>query len=76
MKQQETIDPAFRDFDQLPDSAYVDLKVVMRLRSCSSATVWRDAKNGRIPKPHKLSIRNTRWNVGELRKVLSISEAT
>lgn len=66
-----TINPTLRDFDQLPDSAHVRLPVVKALLACSVASVWRGVREGRIPKPHKLSPRTSCWNVGELRQVLS-----
>ena len=60
-------------FDQLPDSAHVRLQVVAGLFGCSTATVWRSAKKGIIPKPVKLTEKITAWNVGEIRKVLEVS---
>lgn len=65
------IDSALSNFDSLPDSAYVRQPVVEALFSCSSATVWRRVKDGRIPKPKKFSERVTTWNVGALRKTLA-----
>jgi len=61
---------ALTNFDQLPNSANVRLPVVMALYGVSPATVWRNVKNGRIPKPQKLTPRTTAWNVGELRAAL------
>lgn len=72
--EQTTINPALRDFDQLPDSAHVRLPVVQALHACSAASVWRGVKQGRIPKPRKLSPRTTCWNVGELRQALAINK--
>ena len=71
MQPKNTINPSLRDFDSLPDSAYVRQPVVEALFSCSSATVWRRVKDGRIPKPRKFSERVTTWNVGALRKTLA-----
>jgi len=65
------VDSALKDFDSLPDSAYVRQGVVARLLNCSRTTVWRMAQSGRIPQPKKLSGRVTAWNVGELRKALA-----
>lgn len=53
------IDPALRDFDSLPDLAFVRLPVVQALFACSRATVWRRVKSGRIPAPVKFSERIT-----------------
>lgn len=66
----EKIPEALRNFDQLPDTANVRQPVVQGLYGCSAASVWRGVKDGRIPKPRKLSPRTTCWNVGELRAAL------
>ena len=65
------ISDALRDFDLLPDSANVRQPVVEALFACSSATVWRRVKDGRLPAPRKLSDRVTAWNVGQLRRALA-----
>lgn len=67
------ISDALRNFDSLPDSAHVRQPVVEALYACSAATVWRGVKNGRIPKPRKLSPRTSCWLVGELREALTLS---
>ncbi len=59
------------NFDQLPDSAHVRQPVVEALYACSSATLWRRVKEGKIPAPKKLSARISAWNVGELRSDLA-----
>lgn len=64
------ISEALRNFDALPDSAYVRLPVVTGVFACSPATVWRRVKKGTLPTPRKLSEGVTAWNVGELRKAL------
>lgn len=61
-------------FDSQPNSANVRLPVVMALYGISSASVWRNVKNGNIPKPRKLTTRTTVWNVGELRVALGLQE--
>ena len=68
-----SINPALRDFDQLPDSASVRLPVVAALFACSVPSVYRGIKAGRIPAPRKLSPRTSCFNVGELRKALAQS---
>lgn len=60
-----------RAFDELPDSAYVPVKVVCGLYSCSAASVWRWVRNGQLVAPHRLGPRSTRWSVGELRAALN-----
>lgn len=62
--------PALLGFDSLPDSSFVPLPVVCSLFSCSPATAWRRVKSGQLVAPHKLGLRTTRWNVGQLRQVL------
>ena len=57
-------------FESLPSDAYVNIQSVKALFGCSSSTVWREVKRGHIPKPYKLAMRTTRWNVGELRDAL------
>lgn len=62
---------ALRNFDALPDSAFVRLPVVSALFAFSPATVWRKVKARTIPAPRKLSESVTAWNVGQLRKALN-----
>ena len=64
------IPDALRNFDSLPDAANVRDKTVAGLIGCSVPTVWRMARDGRLPKPRKLSERVTAWNCGELRAAL------
>lgn len=71
----KTIPSALQHFDQLPDSAYVRQPIVEALFACSGTTLWRRVKDGRIPRPRKLSDRVTAWQVGELRRVLNGQEA-
>jgi len=63
---------ALSTFDSLPNTSNVRLPIVMALYGISSATVWRNVKSGKIPKPRKLTARTTAWNVGELRSALFI----
>lgn len=65
-----SMNPALRDFDALPDSAMVSIKVVCALFGCSPATVWRRVKNGDLVEPKRLGGGTTRWSVGELRAEL------
>lgn len=60
---------ALKHFDLLPADARVRLPVVTALLSCSKPTVWRMAKDGRLPAPRK-SGGMTYWLAGELRAVL------
>ncbi len=61
---------ALNNFDQLPDSAEVSVRVIAARHSISNPTVWRWTIAGKLPQP----IRRggvTRWNVGELRRALA-----
>lgn len=66
-----TIPEALKNFDQLPNSAFIRLPVLQGLYGISSASVWRGVKKGTIPAPNKLSERCTAWNVGLVRKALA-----
>jgi predicted DNA-binding transcriptional regulator AlpA len=72
MKQQLTqaIPPALSQFDQMPNSAYIRLPVIMSLYGVSAATIWRMCKAGKLL-PHKLTPRTTAWNVGQVRAALA-----
>ena len=70
MRLQTTINPALRDFDQLPSSQQIRLPVVKAILGVSSATVWRMVKAKQL-KTYKLTERTTTFNVGELRALLS-----
>ena len=65
------INPALSQFDQMPNSAYIRLPVIISLYGVSAATIWRGVKNGTIPKPSKLTERTTAWNVGLVRAALA-----
>lgn len=62
-------DTALKNFDSLPNAAAVDAKTVAALCGCNVSTVWDRSSRGDLPKPLKIG-GSTRWNVGELRKVL------
>lgn len=71
---QSTINPALRDFDQLPNSQHVRLSVVKSLLGVSSATIWRMVKAKKL-KAHKFTERTTTFNVGELRTLLASKQS-
>jgi predicted DNA-binding transcriptional regulator AlpA len=64
------IPDALKNFDSLPDSAFVRQPVVEALFGYSGSTVWRRVKTGLLPAPEKLGPRVTAWNVGKLRRTL------
>lgn len=64
---QKTIPPKLANFDQLPDSSLVDVKVVSGVFDCSTNTAWRRYGHLAI----KVSSQQTRWRVGDVRKALA-----
>lgn len=57
---------ALTQFDELPASAHVRLRVVAALFGISTATVWRWSKSGQLPAPVRMN-GVTMWNVAALR---------
>lgn len=57
-------------FDELPDSGYVRLPIVLLLFGCSKASWWRWVKILRVPSPVRFGSRFSAWQVGELRACL------
>lgn len=57
--------------DDLPDSAFVRVTKAASLLDISVPTVWRWAREGRIPKPQKVGPNVTGWRLGELRAHLT-----
>ncbi|MHB1188754.1 helix-turn-helix transcriptional regulator [Thiobacillus sp.] len=60
-----------RSFDELPDSALVPDLTIAELLSCHRTSVWRMARDGKLPKPIKTGMNSTRWRVGEIRAALA-----
>lgn len=60
---------AIATWDDLPNDAQVNVKVVALVTGTSVPTVWRHARIGLLPAPRHFG-GSTRWNVGELRAVL------
>lgn len=67
---QDVLPESLKQFNFLPDGAYVRARIVARLFDCSDATVWRMARSGKLTAT-KLSPGITGFNVGDLRKVLA-----
>ena len=64
---QRTIPTKLANFDQLPASSLVDVKVVAGIFDCSTNTIWRRYGHLAI----KVSPQQTRWRVGDVRKALA-----
>ena len=62
---------ALQEFDSLPSSGFIRLPVVKGLLGVSSATIWRNVRIGKFPKPIKLSSRVSAWNVQAVRTALA-----
>ncbi len=65
------IPDALRNFDLMPDAALIPDKIVAAVLGCSVPSVWRMAKDGRIPAPVRPSVRMTRWVVGGIREAMA-----
>ena len=59
-----------KDFDFLPDAAFVRIPTVAALFACYPATIRRGVQTGKLPRPAKHFLRTASWNVGTLRAVL------
>ena len=65
------IKPAIAGFDQMPDSALVDVETVAVVTGQSRNSVWRKSKAGTLPAPVKVGPKTTRWKVGAIRAYLA-----
>jgi predicted DNA-binding transcriptional regulator AlpA len=76
MRNHATAPSQLRNFDQLPDSAFVDIRVVRGLFGDPAAsTIWRWVKRGTLARPDKVGPNKTCWNVGRLRRALAERQA-
>lgn len=66
-----TIPVTLAEFDKLPDSALIDVRSYALLLGCSENTIWRRAREKRIPAPLRVSTQQTRWRVGDVRRALA-----
>lgn len=66
-----TIPDALRHFSELPDCAYVRIRVVQGLTSWSRATIHRRVADGTFPAPVHLSPGVAAYRVGDLRRALA-----
>jgi predicted DNA-binding transcriptional regulator AlpA len=57
-------------FDLLPDTAFIDLKVVSVICDRSPSSIQRDVKEGRLASPIKIGPNAVRWRVGDVRRFL------
>lgn len=61
------------EFDRLSDNALIRLSQLLAggLLPFSTSTAWRRVREGRFPRPLRISTQVTAWRVGEVRKWLS-----
>ena len=60
------VEPTLKHFDELPDSAHVDIGVVAALLGVSPSTVHRRIAEGKLPAPTGI-LGMQRYNVGMIR---------
>lgn len=62
-----------RNFDDLPDSACIDIGSVIAITGRSRATIYRWIKAGRFPAPIKVAGSNSQnlWFAGVIRRAMS-----
>ena len=58
-------------FETLPDTALMSVREISLLSGKSTATLWRDVEDGRLPKPMKIGPKSTRWRAKDVRVFLS-----
>lgn len=63
---------ALAQLDSLPESACcLTVKDVALILGRSETSIWRDARQGKLPRPIKTGPASTRWNVGAIRRHLA-----
>lgn len=74
--------PIQRQFDALPDEAFVRLNQLVRhpknpapVLPFSASSAWRMVKAGTFPTPVKLAAKTTAWRVADVRRWLAQQEA-
>lgn len=56
--------------NDLPNIGFLRLPQVLELIPVSKSSWWAGCKNGRYPKPIKLSARTTVWRVEDIRELI------
>jgi len=60
----------------LPDEGFVLEKTVLALYPVGRTTWWQGVRDGRFPKPCRLSARRVGWRVSDIRRLLSETLST
>jgi hypothetical protein len=63
------VEPTLKHFDELPDSAHVDIGVVAALLGVSPSTIRRRIAEGELPTPQEV-LGMQRYQVGIVRNVI------
>jgi predicted DNA-binding transcriptional regulator AlpA len=50
-------------------------KTLARYFNTSRKTIWHWAKEGKLPKPHKIGMNTTRWSNSEVKESMLLNEA-
>ena len=58
-------------FDDMPNSALLDVQELVALGIGSRATIWRDVQSRRLAAPIKIGANRTRWRVGDVRRFMT-----
>jgi prophage regulatory protein len=59
--------------NELPEIGFVRERQVLRVFPVSRSTWWNGIRNGKYPKPVKLSERITAWRVSDIRALIEVS---
>jgi len=63
-------DSKIPEIQELPEGGLVRIKQVLKFVPVSRSTWWSGVRDGRFPKPFKLSERVTVWRVSDIRAVV------
>ena len=66
----ERLAKRLEQFDVLPETAFVDNKLVCAVLDRSPSSIQRDVKAGRLAAPVKIGPNAVRWRVGDVRRFL------
>ena len=56
----------------LPETGFVRLPEILKVFPVSKSTWWAGVKDGRFPKPVKLSPKITAWRVEDIRELIGL----
>ena len=59
------------NFEMLPDAALLSAAEIKYLSNRSLASIWRDVKQGRLPRPISIGPNASRWRAADVRHYLN-----